>query len=223
MATTHPRVIRLVHSLPGRTRLRLPWLRTDPEAATALADHLSDLAGMLEVRVRPRTGSVLCRYRHPLDEERLIRAVRRQTHVATLVRPGDDLSHLRPVAALDAQRGSATVARAMARSASALNREVLEFTDGRLDLATLAALGFLTGGAVEIGVTRQLPVPTWFNLAWWAFRTFMQFEQEAVNGIDEPTATAPVHRAPTGAAKPKSARPTGKSAAVRGRGRAPAG
>jgi len=210
MADVLPRVIQLVHSLPGRTRLRLAWLRSDPEAATALADHLSDLDGMLEVRVRPRTGSVLCQYRHPLDEERLIRAIRRHTRVATpLARPGDAVPRARSVQDLAAHRGSATVARAMAKSASDLNREVLEFTDGRLDLATLAAMGFLTGGAVEIALTRQLPVPTWFNLAWWAFRTFMQFEQEAVNGTGAPPAPAPVRRPRPRPASPRPARPVG--------------
>ena len=57
-----PRVIYVVHTTPGRTRLRLPWLRRASEEAEPLAEGLQGVEGVEEVEVRPFTGSVLCRH-----------------------------------------------------------------------------------------------------------------------------------------------------------------
>jgi len=171
-----PRVIRVAHATPGRLRLRLPWLHDHPEHAEPLADALIDAEPSVEVQVRPWTGSVLCRYDpEELDEERILEAVRRHTGVRIVLRPGESSAEA------DAEyrtallsRGS-SLTRAVSESFGDLNRGVLLATEGRLDLGALTGLGFLTLGAAEIVATRTLPVPPWFNLAWWAFRTFTIF------------------------------------------------
>jgi hypothetical protein len=66
-----------------------------------------------------------------------------------------------------------------------LNRSVLLATEGRLDLGALAGLGFLSLGAAEIAATRALPAPPWFNLAWWAFRTFTIFRPSDESGEED--------------------------------------
>jgi hypothetical protein len=168
-----PRVIRVAHASPGRQRLRLTWLRGDRAAATALADHLAERPGVIEVAVRPRTGSLLCRF----DERRtsagkLIAALRRETRVATVLRPGAPL----PVVARAARPPGSSVGRAFVDAFRGLDEDVYAATSGRVDLGTLAGLGLLATGAAEVAITRQLPAPPWFSLAWWAFRTFTMFE-----------------------------------------------
>lgn len=171
MTDSRPRILRRVHASPGRLRLRLPWLRKAEDEAAALADVLSQLVGVERVEVRPRTGSVLCLY----DEERLAadaiaEAVCAQTGAIELA-PGE-------APPLPRRRRASALGRVLARSAAGINEDILDASGGSLDLGTLAALGFLALGAGEVAVTRTLPIPQWSSLAWWAFRTFTEFELE---------------------------------------------
>jgi hypothetical protein len=175
----HPRIVQLVHATEGRVRLRLPWLRDHSDQAAALADHLARLDESVEVRVRPWTGSVLVTFDpERLDEARLVAAVRRHTRVAIVTRPGERSPEAAAELERAARAGGSSLTRALSRSVREINRDVLVATQGRLDLGSLTGLGFLAAGAAEIGVTRRMPAPPWFNLAWWAFRTFTIFAGE---------------------------------------------
>lgn len=179
------RIIYRVHESPGRTRLRLPWLRREHAQVEALADALERLPGMQELEIRPYTGSVLCLYEEEaLSTEAVVAEVRRVTGVERVLRPGEHLpdeEQLREVL----QSGT-HLAREAALFFKGLNVDVLRATEGRMDLPTLAALGFLVAGTVEVAVTRKLPMPPWFNLAWWAFRTFTTLEERAIRGTASP-------------------------------------
>lgn len=166
------RTLRRAHSSPGRLRLRLPWLAEAPGEAEALADRLAELEGLHRVEIRARTGSVLCHFDDSrLDPAAIIAAVCEHTGAIE----GDERAPSRR----PRRRRPGSLGRVLARSASGINEDLLDATEGRLDLGTLAALGFLAVGAGEIALTRKLPVPPWFNLAWWAFRTLTVFESEA--------------------------------------------
>jgi hypothetical protein len=179
MANAHPRIVQLMHSSPGRTRLRLAWLRHAPGEAESLADRLAELDESVEVRARPWTGSVLVSYDpERLDEERILGAVRRHTRVAAVTRRGERSVAAQAEVERAARAGGSTLARTMRRSMGEINRDVLQASDGRLDLGSLAGLSFLAIGAAEIALTRKLPAPPWFNLAWYAFRTFTIFSTE---------------------------------------------
>jgi hypothetical protein len=174
-----PRVIQLVHELPGRLRMRLPWLRQQPDEARGLADALARLDVSMDVALRPWTGSLLCRYDpERIDGERIVAAVRRETGVASVRRPGEHAPELdagiRRAAGVRASRFSS----AMRESFRGINRSVMRQTEGHLDLGALAALGFLALGAAEIASMRRLPAPPWFNLAWWSFRTLTIFGED---------------------------------------------
>ena len=56
-------MIRIVHLLPGRLRLRLDALKGRPELAARLREHLAGIAGIQNLEINPRTGSVLLLYR----------------------------------------------------------------------------------------------------------------------------------------------------------------
>ncbi len=172
------RALRVVHAMEGRLRLRLPWLRRANGEATALADAIATWPGIIEVQVRPLTGSVLCLYdARNLSEAGLIERVAEATGAETIVPRGEEPPPDLRARPGDGQRSS--VARALARGVRQINADTLNATDGRLDLGTIAALGFIGAGALEILTTRQLPVPPWFNLAWWALQTFTTFESDS--------------------------------------------
>lgn len=170
-----PRFIQLVHSFSGRIRLRLSWLREDAETASALGDALAALPGVGTVTIRPRTGSVLCEYDpETLREDALIARVRRATRVTRVIRPGEAV----PAAPRKALPSRGTINQRLHETLSGWNQDLLHTTEGRLDLGSASALGFLGLGALEMLTMRPLPAPPWFNLAWWAFRTLTIFDEE---------------------------------------------
>lgn len=182
------RVIERVHSIPGRLRLRLRWLRDeDAAAAEALADHLAALDPTIEVVVRPWTGSVLCEWDpSSLDEERVIAAVRQHTRVAIVEDPSSPPPPAEPPPEPTPEDGNGSSIRAAVQQAfGSLNQEIQEVTEGRLDLGALTGLSFLGIGAAEIFAARSVPAPPWFNMAWWAYRTFTISGQEAEPNHDE--------------------------------------
>ncbi|KYF64870.1 hypothetical protein, partial [Sorangium cellulosum] len=129
------------------------------------------------VTARPATGSVIVeRLEGGLDPERL------RGRLAELVSEarGDDG---RPLAAPlpDAHPGPTRVARAVAHAFAGINADVREALDYRADLGTLLPVVFATAGLAEVGVTRRMPAPAWFNLLWWSLRWFMTFNQGAVS------------------------------------------
>ncbi len=180
MARSNPSFLEVVHSLPGRLRLRLSRLRDEPHTGAAVADALAALDGVLDVQVRPFTGSILCTYDAArVGEPQLVEAVHTSTR-HLVARPPRRSGRER-------QHGS-TVGRAVVEAFHELDQEVRQATEDRVDLGTLAALGFLLTGAAEVLTTRTMPAPPWFNLAWWAFRTLTVFETEPNGTANEPGA-----------------------------------
>jgi hypothetical protein len=148
----------------------------------ALADALARLPGVGEVRLSPYTGSVLCRY----DPERL-KVASIGGELARL--SGAELVEDRPSSpkpAPPSDEGPGEVARQVARVFKDLDDDVLFATGGKLDMGTLATLGFLAAGVVSVARRGELTSPPWFNLAWWGLRTFMLFEADAVQSPGHP-------------------------------------
>lgn len=176
--------LRVVHSIEGRLRLRLPWLRQAEAEANELADRIAEWPGVIEVQVRPFTGSVLCYYESAVvAADELVARIAALANVERIVPLGEEPPPVRPVAQPgDGKRSS--IARAVARSIREINADTMNATQGRLDLGTIAALGFIGAGAFEVLATRQLPAPPWFNLAWWALQTFTTFEADTSDKHD---------------------------------------
>lgn len=181
-----PRVIYLVHASPGRTRLRLPWLRHEKGETEPLAEGLQRVEGVEEVEVRPFTGSVLCAHDpYVLSVDGLLDEVMRLTDVNVVVRPGEEPPEEEAELLRALSEGSG-VARAAAQFFKGVNVDLLRATGGGMDLGSLTALGFIVAGAVDVTVRRTLPFPRWFNLAWWAFRTFTTAEKLAIERTANP-------------------------------------
>lgn len=167
------RAIYIAHRMPGRLRMTLPWLRADRIEAKNLADHLASLGGMLHAEVRMRTVSVVCKYDEVILNERpILSIVRRHTRVMRVVLPGDAP---RKNGGEHITEGRGQVGCAIEEAFRSANSEMLHATDGRMDVGVAGAFAFLLAGAAEIVTTGKIPAPPWFNLAWWAFRTFTLF------------------------------------------------
>jgi Heavy metal associated domain 2 len=161
----------VAHAVPGRTRLRVHPTPLAIDTAEAIATRLAAQPGVTDVEVNRLTGSVRCHHREDLSASDLLELVQAALPGAVMLGPDQAPPPPEPPASRSA------VARSVAQAFRAVNQQVLTATNGSLDLGTIAALGFAGTGAVEVMVKGNLPAPPWFNLAWWAFRTFITFEE----------------------------------------------
>lgn len=167
----------VAHALERRVRLRAPALVGHHRACEQVAEQLAAEVGCDVVTVRPVTGAVIVeRDEGGLDPEQL------RNRLAELVSTLRD-EEGRPLTAprLGGEPGPTRIARAVAQAFVAINADVREVMDHRADLGTLLPVFFAAAGLTEIGVTRRLPVPAWFNLLWWSLRSFMTFNPAALS------------------------------------------
>jgi hypothetical protein len=170
----------IAHQLPDRTRLRTPVLRNDPAAYERLADTLAATPGVREVKIRPYTGSVLIDHDDTLAIGTLVETVRATLAIDRVLASGE-----KPPLETEVPPFS-SIARKMVIAIRELDSDIRRGSDGTVDLGILVTLGFISAGAAEIAVSGELPLPPWFNLAWWGFRTFMTTEQPEIHAGDEP-------------------------------------
>jgi hypothetical protein len=157
-----------------RTRLRSPSLRKDPRACERVADALAAAPGVREVRARPYTGSVLVAHDPDVTEASLLATAAHALGIVKILAPGEP-----PPIDPDVPAFS-TLARKVVQTMVEIDKDIRRATDGTVDLGTIATLGFVGAGALEVATTGQLPLPPWFNLAWWGFRTFVTTEQKEI-------------------------------------------
>ena len=169
------RWLSIIHHLPERTRLRTPVLRKDPAACERLADRLADVQGVREVKIRPYTGSVLVEHSPTVTVSLLVSTTRGVLGLERVLAAGEPEPLEEEVPPLS------SIARQLAVVMRQLDRDIRRATDGFSDLGTLATLAFLAAGAAGVITSEELPLPPWFNLAWWGFRTFVTLEQEEIN------------------------------------------
>jgi len=168
------RWLAVAHRLPERTRLRTPVLRRDPPACERVADAVARVPGVRQVAVRPYTGSILVEHDAQVELAAVVGEIQRVLDTPVLLQPGDAPPLDGDVPAFS------SLARKVVHACVEIDRDVRRHTDGTADLGTLAALGFVGVGALEVASTGKLPMPPWFNLAWWAFRMFVTTEKEEI-------------------------------------------
>jgi hypothetical protein len=157
----------LAHHLSDRTRLRSPALRKNAAACTRLADALAAVPGVREVRIRPYTGSALITHDPGVTLDALTQVACGALDGARLLAHGE----APPLSA--AVPAFSSVRQKLAAIAQEIDRDIRRSSDGSVDLGTLTTLGLVGAGAAQVAASGQLPMPPWFNLAWWAYRTFM--------------------------------------------------
>jgi len=176
-----PRIIYLAHDSPGRIRFRLTWLRDHRDESDAIADALSDVAGVDEVQVRPFTGSVLVTYDPARVDVAAIRAALcTAAGVPEVTLPG----HETPAQLRQILRGSvdegAHLSQVASKAFQGLNVDLLRLTGGRASLGTLTSLGLVAGAAAKVLGSGRIELPEWHQLLWWGFRSFTELEGEAI-------------------------------------------
>lgn len=148
-----PSIISVAHTLPGRTRFRVPKLAGRREAAAHLETVLGGIDAIERVDVNTVTGSVLFRY----DPDR----VQSDMLAGSLIR----LLGLEKELEKDVQPEAAAELRRFARS---LNRAVYERTGGVLDARTALFIVLAAAGIRQLAKQGAAALPAGFTLLWWA-------------------------------------------------------
>jgi hypothetical protein len=162
------RWLAVAHHLPNRTRLRSHLLVRDAHACEGLAEELSTLDGVPEVRVRPYTGSALIRHDERLALTTLTDAASRRLGCDRVLPIGAPLPVLDDTIPEFSLLASHIVA--LVRD---IDGRIRLRSQGSFALGTLATLGFFGAGATQVVAAGRLDLPPWFNLAWWGYRMFM--------------------------------------------------
>ena len=168
--------IDVVHAIPGRARVRIDVLKGDPAVATRLRERLASLPGMRRVEANPVTGTVLLVYEAEDTRwlEELPDAAGTPAAEVAAVR-----SRLEREAA-PAANGQPPRAR-VAAFFDGLNRRVQDATGG-VDLALLVPALLVLLGLRALVATDKVRTPTWYDLLWFGFGTFVMLNTRGETG-----------------------------------------
>jgi hypothetical protein len=193
MAPQLPRIIRVAHDSTGRLRLRLSWLHDEPDGAPAIADALVALDGVVEVKVRAYTGSVLVLY----DPARVAagaigEAAARATGVSRVLgEREEEPAEVRALLERSLAEGD-ELARTAARAFKEMDVDLLRATGGAVSFGSLLSLGFLGAALSQLFTRGWIALPSWYELAWWSFRSFFTLEEESIETAERGV-TAALH------------------------------
>jgi hypothetical protein len=128
---------RVVHSIPGRARLRTAGIKGDRSALSELQSALEDAPGVKNVQVNPTTGSFVVEHEGNIEE--VLQAA--EARGALLIEQEVSEPYL------------ATLHRALAES----DRRIQEGSKGKLNLETISFFGFVAGGVYQVFNHHALP------------------------------------------------------------------
>jgi hypothetical protein len=180
------RIAYRVHESHGRVRFRLTWLRHRPDLAAALADALSAVEGVAQVRVRHFTGSVLVLFDPARsDGERIAAALLQATGLPRVTLPGhesgEDIDRL-----LDnSHRKGSDLSLALVRTIEGLHADFLRLSGGHVSLGVLMTLSMWMGAAAKMAHDARIEPPPWYQLVWWGFKSFYDLERAAIENAPD--------------------------------------
>ena len=177
------RLVYRAHGSPGRLRFRLTWLRDFPHEAAPVADALSALDGVVEVRVRAFTGSVLVLYDPDfVDEAHVARALLEAARVDHVSEYGRESEADLDLLLRDADDRGSAISRLLVNTVEALHIDFLRLTRGRVSLASASALAMLAAAVGRLASTEDLELPPWHQLIWYAYQTFKDVQERYAVG-----------------------------------------
>jgi hypothetical protein len=178
--------LKVVHALPGRVRLKVAKIKGNPAMARKAEEKLVKVPGIKQVEAKPGTGSLLIHY----DTEPLFSLASMEILSATLGELFPETEAVTMAAWLaslaenpGSESGSA-LTEGITRSFSALNTRVSNITGG-IDLKALVPLALIFFGLRGLWQSEKV-APSWSNLLWFGFASFVMLNRGLVEGTGGP-------------------------------------
>jgi len=169
------RGVAIVHAVPGRIRLKISRLKRDPKYAVAIRDRLLSLPGIRRVEANPLTASVVVSYN---ESATTFPALLPNLSEALQAFAFPDLDRREVEAMLTApSNGSHPSPTPLANRIYSVLGTVDEGVDwvtgGSADLRVLLPLSLFGLGIGRLLSSSSVQFPTWFDLIWFSFGTFV--------------------------------------------------
>jgi hypothetical protein len=165
--------IAVVHTIPGRLRLRVEKVKGDPAFARKVQNTLSRVPGIKQVEAKPLTGSVLIQYELDkiLTEEAAMALTDRLSQLFPEIDPGGLVQGIESLMEHLATGGAPHPTVSLKQSLTAINTRLAGLTGG-FDLALLVPSTLLLLSLRSLLTTEHRPFPSWYDYLWFAFSTF---------------------------------------------------
>ncbi len=177
--------LKVVHALPGRVRLKAAEIKGNPSLARQAQEKLAKVPGITQVEAKPGTGSLLVHY----DTEHLFSMASMEILSETLgelfpeIEIGALMAGLLSLTENPGLNPGSALAEGITGSFGALNTGVSSITGG-LDLKVLVPLALIFFGLRGLWTSEKIPAPSWSNLLWFGFASFVMLNRGLVEGTD---------------------------------------
>ena len=155
-----------VHSIPGRTRFKIPERRGDYAFFHEISELLRKFASVQAVESNPLTGSLLLHYLGDLDSEPVQAALNALAEFVEL------------------ELSAPPVARRLRAHALGADDAIQRFSGGAVDLSTLSALGLLALAGIQLLRGREPVIAV--SLAWYATELLRRWEEPSPRDRGQP-------------------------------------
>jgi hypothetical protein len=174
--------IRVVHSSPGRVRLKVRRGKRYPEILNAVAESFRGLPGIEQVEAHPVSGSVILFYNPVLRREFLARMERAgaQTDSRLPEPPETDIDKLAKAIRSEAEflARHSTGARAVVDFCKRLDHGIKAASNHTVDLKLMLAAAVVAATILEVGTTAA---PVWVMLLLFGANHVVQLRREAAS------------------------------------------
>ncbi|WP_447984052.1 HMA2 domain-containing protein [Nitrospira sp. Nam74] len=170
--------LRVVHSLPGRTRLKFSELKTHPQRHAHLQQKLTAIAGIDQIDINPTAGSVVLHH-----DPTAVYSIEFLAKVAAAfglpmvdaTDIGEWLGRLED----GAERATFDVHGQLQRVGRTMNRTIGDVSGGRVDGKILIPTLLLLLGIRSLLICEVLVTPRWYDYFWFAFGTYFMLNKPA--------------------------------------------
>ena len=164
----------VVHHIPGRMRIKAPFLRSAGADSQQISQLLAPLEGLKQVNFSPITGSVLLHYDPEIDAEfteRLTEHVQRTLGLNLLPATEDGvISRNNTTSVATSVMRDIRLTREIYSFFNRINHDVKNATDNVFDLKSLVPIGLAGLALVRAG--SAVTTPLWVTLGIFSFTSF---------------------------------------------------
>jgi Heavy metal associated domain 2 len=178
----------VVHHIPGRMRIKLPFLKGASTQSQQLNELLSPIEGLRQADFNPVTGSLLLQY-DPEEDENFLKQVTEQVQNVMGLSLLLTTSNGHPATEEGAVRhakpfiGDTKLSHEITKFFQDINREVNDASDGAFDLKSLIPIGL--GVYAVFKVSSGMTTPLWITLGIFSFTSFIILNSSSLNLLDD--------------------------------------